>query len=179
MSKWIKVDPATLKVGDEVKAAIGNVSTIGGVIDYVRDDHLSIGTVPVSFRTWPTTWYVRKPKKAKRASVDCLNCDGQQCMACALRHWHDDCRMDCPDCSGDTTPEPPPPTRPEEPPVGSFFRVDRSGDMYRAYGPIGPDRCYLGIGSGTGGAQRLWSDWEQLTEPGDTWTLLELREVGQ
>lgn len=137
MTKWIKVDPADIKVGDKVKAAIGNVSTIEGVIDYVGDDHLSIGTVPVSFRTWPTTWYVRKPKKAK------------------------------------------PPTRPEEPPVGSFFRVDRSGDMYRAYGPIGPDRCYLGIGSGTGGAQRLWSDWEQLTEPGDTWTLLELREVGK
>ena len=137
MTKWIKVDPADIKVGDKVKAAIGNVSTIEGVIDYVGDDHLQLAR----FRS--------------------RSAHGRRLGTSASRR-----RRSC---------QP----GPEEPPAGSFFRADRSGDMYRAYGPIGPDRCYLGIGSGTGGAQRLWSDWEQLTEPGDTWTLLEPRGGGE
>lgn len=64
-------------------------------------------------------------------------------------------------------------TRPDEPPVGAFFRVDRTGEVFRAYGPQS-NREYLGVGSP--GIQRLWSRWDEITEPGDTITELVLVE---
>jgi len=89
MSKWMKVDPATLKVGDEVRWV---VEITGGRV--IREVVVS-EVCPRSIRLGLTyiapgngTWYVRKPKKAK------------------------------------------PPVRPDEPPVGSFFRVDRTGELY-------------------------------------------------
>ena len=131
MSKWMKVDPATLKVGDEARWADeisdGRMIREGGVRE--------VG--PISIRLGLTyiapgigTWYVRKPKKAK------------------------------------------PPTRPDEPPVGSFFRVDRTGGKYKRWGNSG-GLYYLTLGDLSGNI----AEWNDITEPGDTWTLLELREV--
>ena len=69
-------------------------------------------------------------------------------------------------------------TRPDEPPVGTFFRVDRngSGNSYRRVeNPLNPN-VTLYISFSTPG---VTLHWEDITEPGDTWTLLELREVGK
>ena len=129
MSKWMKVDPATLKVGDEVRWV---VEITGGRV--IREVVVS-EVCPRSIRLGLTyiapgngTWYVRKPKKAK------------------------------------------PPTRPDEPPVGSFFRVDRTGIEW------------VRVGTWIHGYQLIPCDdeqrsWETITEPGDTIQMLELREV--
>ena len=69
-------------------------------------------------------------------------------------------------------------TRPDEPPVGTFFRVDRngSGNSYRRVeNPLNPN-VTLYISFSTPG---VTLHWEDITKPGDTWTLLELREVGK
>jgi hypothetical protein len=131
MSKWIKTDPATLKVGDEVRWV---VEITGGRV--IREVVVS-EVCPRSIRLGLTyiapgngTWYVRKPKKAK------------------------------------------PPTRPDEPPVGSFFRVDRTGETCQRWGNSG-GLYYLTLGDLSGNI----AEWNDITEPGDTWTLLELREV--
>ena len=129
MSKWMKVDPATLKVGDEVRWV---VEITGGRV--IREVVVS-EVCPRSIRLGLTyiapgngTWYIAKPKKAK------------------------------------------PPTRPDEPPVGSFFRVDRTGTEW------------VRVGAWIHGYQLIPCDdeprsWESITEPGDTIKMLELREV--
>ncbi len=66
--------------------------------------------------------------------------------------------------------KPTPPTRPDEPPVGSFFRVDRTGIEW------------VRVGTWIHGYQLIPCDdeqrsWETITEPGDTIQMLELREV--
>jgi len=176
MSKWEPIDRAKIKVGDKVKCVDNStdcVTTHSGIVTEIDCCDIVIGVN--GYLHWLTgTWYVRKPKKEKRASADCLNCGGQQCMSCALRHWHDDCEMDCPDCCGDTTPELAP-VRPEEPPVGSFFRVDRTGrEFYRDLEVS--LKHYFHIACDAGGW--TWIAWADVTEPGDTITLLELTEKG-
>lgn len=57
-------------------------------------------------------------------------------------------------------------TRPDEPPVGTFFRVDRTG---RNYLRLNDD----GYTYATGDTTYAWQD---ITEPGDTITLLDLVE---
>ena len=135
MSKWMKVDPATLKVGDEVRWI---VEITGGRV--IREVVVS-EVCPRSIRLGLTyiapgngTWYVRKPKKAK------------------------------------------PPVRPDEPPVGSFFRVDRTGREFYRYPQVSLTH-YFHLACDAG--DRPWVAWADVTEPGDTWTLLELREVGK
>ena len=132
MSKWMKVDPATLKVGDEARWADeisdGRMIREGGVRE-VGPRSIRLGLTYIA--PGNGTWYVRKPKKAK------------------------------------------PPTRPDEPPVGSFFRV--GGALSAAYRRH--DKTidgYFCITSPTG-----WRNWHEITEPGDTITMLELREVGK
>ena len=133
MSKWMKVDPATLKVGDEARWAV-EISD-GRVIREVVVREVG----PRSIRLGLTyiapgngTWYVRKPKKAK------------------------------------------PPTRPDEPPVGSFFRVDRTGREFYRYPQVSLTH-YFHLACDAG--DRPWVAWADVTEPGDTITMLELREV--
>ena len=120
MSKWMKVDPATLKVGDEVRWVM---EITGGrvirevVVREVCPRSIRLGLTYIA--PGNGTWYVRKPKKAK------------------------------------------PPTRPDEPPVGSFFRVDRTGIEW------------VRVGTWIHGYQLIPCDdeqrsWETITEPGDT-----------
>jgi hypothetical protein len=59
-------------------------------------------------------WSQRSQEEAEAAGLvllvadpevsDCENCGGQQCMDCALRHHHDECANDCPDCCATPTP---------------------------------------------------------------------------
>ncbi len=135
MSKWMKVDPATLKVGDEVRWV---VEITGGrvirevVVREVGPRSIRLGLAYIA--PGNGTWYVRKPKKAK------------------------------------------PPVRPDEPPVGSFFRVDRTGREFYRYPQVSLTH-YFHLACDAG--DRPWVAWADVTEPGDTWTLLELREVGK
>ena len=76
--------------------------------------------------------------------------------------------------------KPTPPTRPDEPPVGSFFRVDRTGIIYWKCGvdisfrrPLPPYQQMIPPAPSPGAVKR----WELITEPGDTITMLELWEV--
>ena len=132
MTKWIKVDPATLTVGDEVRWV---VEITGGRV--IREVVVS-EVCPRSIRLGLTyiapgngTWYVRKPKKAK------------------------------------------PPTRPDEPPVGAFFRVDRTGREFYRYPQVSLTH-YFHLACDAG--DRPWVAWADVTEPGDTITLLDLVE---
>ena len=134
MSKWMKVDPATLKVGDEVRWVI---EITGGrvirevVVSEVGPRSIRLGLAYIA--PGNGTWYVRKPKKAK------------------------------------------PPVRPDEPPVGSFFRVDRTGREFYRYPQVSLTH-YFHLACDAG--DRPWVAWADVTEPGDTITLLELTEKG-
>ena len=132
MSKWQKISPAEIKVGDRVR--VKHVSddyeeTTSADVKHVTD--LEIGIGPYTLHKNEGTWYIRKPKKAK------------------------------------------PLTRPDEPPVGSFFRV--GGALSAAYRRHDKTiNGYFCITSPTG-----WRNWHEITEPGDTITMLELLEVGK
>ena len=133
MSKWMKVDPATLKVGDEVRWV---VETTGGrvirevVVSEVGPRSIRLGLAYIA--PGNGTWFVRKPKKAK------------------------------------------PPTRPDEPPVGSFFRVDRTGREFYRYPQVSLTH-YFHLACDAG--DRPWVAWADVTEPGDTITRLLLVEA--
>jgi len=136
MSKWQKIDPDQIKVGDRVK--VRHVSddyeeTISADVKHVTDLEIGIGDQCALYKN-EGTWYIAKPKKAK------------------------------------------PPTRPDEPPVGSFFRVDRTGREFYRYPQVSLTH-YFHLACDAG--DRPWVAWADVTEPGDTWTLLELREVGK
>ena len=130
--KWMKVDPATLKVGDEARWADeisdGRMIREGGVRE-VGPRSIRLGLTYIA--PGNGTWYVRKPKKAK------------------------------------------PPVRPDEPPVGSFFRVDRTGREFYRYPQVSLTH-YFHLACDAG--DRPWVAWADVTEPGDTITLLDLVE---
>jgi hypothetical protein len=134
MSKWMKVDPATLKVGDEARWV---VEITGGrvirevVVSEVCPRSIRLGLAYIA--PGNGTWYVAKPKKAK------------------------------------------PPTRPDEPPVGSFFRVDRTGELYLRMHEGNGDYGYVSLLGDREGDLCTWTD---ITDHGDTITLLELTEKG-
>ena len=90
MSKWQKIDPDQIKVGDRVKCVDDStdcVTTHSGIVADLEGGDIVVG-INGYIHPLTGTWYIAKPKKAK------------------------------------------PPTRPDEPPVGSFFRVDRTASCY-------------------------------------------------
>jgi len=66
-------------------------------------------------------------------------------------------------------------TRPTGPPVGTIFRVDRTGETFigktELPGLAAKQYHYLDADKG-------WDLWSDIAEPGDTITLLELTEKG-
>lgn len=158
MSKWMKVDPATLKVGDEVRWV---VEITGGRV--IREVVVS-EVCPRSIRLGLTyiapgngTWYVRKPKKAKPE------------LSPTEKAW-----FTMPTISEPYTPPFPPPTRPDEPPVGSFFRVDRTGELYLRMHEGNGDYGYVSLLGDREGDLCTWTD---ITDHGDTITRLLLVEA--
>ena len=128
MSKWQKIDPAEIKVGDRVRVKTINQPDAYDFTVFERGATWIGVFATVNHREW----YIRKPKKAK------------------------------------------PLTRPDEPPVGSFFRVDRTGRIYQRWDADG-EVGYLDLT----GESAATCGWGWITEPGDTITMLELREVGK
>lgn len=127
MSKWMKVDPATLKVGDEVRMV--DAFSMFQISGKTSPSKIGICVGGIDFTEAPEcrTWFVRKPKKAK------------------------------------------PPVRPDEPPVGSFFRVDRTGREFYRYPQVSLTH-YFHLACDAG--DRPWVAWADVTEPGDTITRL-------
>ena len=72
--------------------------------------------------------------------------------------------------------QPSPPTRPDEPPVGSFFRVERTGFEFWRFASMEDGYGYWQISPRS--EEPDWERWDDITEPGDTITLLELTEKG-
>ena len=132
MSKWMKVDPATLKVGDEVRMV--DAFSMFQISGKTSPSKIGICVGGIDFTEAPEcrTWYIAKPKKAK------------------------------------------PPTRPDEPPVGSFFRVDRTGREFYRYPQVSLTH-YFHLACDAG--DRPWVAWADVTEPGDTITRLLLVEA--
>ena len=126
--KWMKVDPTTLKVGDEVRMV--DAFSMFQISGKTSPSKIGICVGGIDFTEAPEcrTWFVRKPKKAK------------------------------------------PPVRPDEPPVGSFFRVDRTGVEYVRVEKYGLRQYFLVAGLGH------WA-WDEITIPGDTITRLLLVEA--
>ena len=132
--KWMKVDPATLKVGDEVRWVMA--ITGGRVIREVAVREVGPRSIRLGLAYIAPgngTWFVRKPKKAK------------------------------------------PPTRPDEPPVGSFFRVDRTGFEFWRFASMEDGYGYWQISPRS--EEPDWERWDDITEPGDTITRLLLVEA--
>ena len=132
MSKWMKVDPATLKVGDEVRMV--DAFSMFQISGKTSPSKIGICVGGIDFTEAPEcrTWYVRKPKKAK------------------------------------------PPVRPDEPPVGSFFRVDRTGELYLRMHEGNGDYGYVSLLGDREGDLCTWTD---ITDHGDTITRLLLVEA--
>ena len=127
MSKWQKIDPAEIKVGDRVKCVDDStdcVTTHSGIVADLEGGDIVVG-INGYIHPLTGTWYIAKPKKAK------------------------------------------PPTRPDEPPVGSFVRVDRT------------ERAWLRLNEHdyTEATGDITSAWASITEPGDTITRLSLVEA--
>lgn len=64
MSKWQKIDPAEINVGDLVKVrhAMGDYEeTTSAVANYVTDQEIGVG--PYNLYKDQGTWYIAKPKK--------------------------------------------------------------------------------------------------------------------
>ena len=71
--------------------------------------------------------------------------------------------------------QPSPPTRPDEPPVGSFFRVDRTGFEFWRFASMEDGYGYWQIRPRS--EEPDWERWDDITEPGDTITRLLLVEA--
>lgn len=207
MSKWQKIDPAEIKVGDLVK--VRHVSdayeaTTSAVATNVTD--LQIGVGPYNLYKNEGTWYIAKPKKAKPDSeladghsahywrnrynkqldhnkqLEASNAGRRVKMqrlekeAKDARRWvvEWESRYAVLAASINELPEEPtPPTRPDEPPVGTFFRVDRCSLV-----------TYRRVDNGLNGyicvtTPSSWLNWNNIVDLGDTITRLELREVGK
>ena len=159
MSKWRKVSPDQIKAGDLVK--VRHVSdayeeTTSAVATNVTD--LEIGVGPYSLYKDKGTWYIAKPKKAKPE------------LSPTEKAW-----FTMPTISEPYTPPFPPPTRPDEPPVGLIFRVDRTGELYLRMHEGNGDYGYVSLLGDREGDLCTWTD---ITDHGDTITLLELTEKG-
>ena len=127
MSKWQKIDPDQIKVGDRVKCVDDStdcVTTHSGIVTDLEGGDIVVG-INGYIHPLTGTWYIAKPKK------------------------------------------PTPPTRPDEPPVGTFFRVDRT------------ERAWLRLNEHdyTEATGDITSAWASITEPGDTITRLSLVEA--
>ena len=134
MSKWQKIDPAEIKVGDRVKCVDDStdcVTTHSGIVTDLEGGDIVVG-INGYIHPLTGTWYIAKPKKAK------------------------------------------PPTRPDEPPVGSFFRVDRTGELYLRMHEGNGDYGYVSLLGDREGDLCTWTD---ITDHGDTITRLLLVEA--
>ena len=134
MSKWQKIDPAEIKVGDRVKCVDDStdcVTTHSGIVTDLEGGDIVVG-INGYIHPLTGTWYIAKPKKSK------------------------------------------PPTRPDEPPVGSFFRVDRTGELYLRMHEGNGDYGYVSLLGDREGDLCTWTD---ITDHGDTITRLLLVEA--
>ena len=202
MGKWQKIDPAEIKVGDRVRVKTINQPDAYDFTVFERGATWIGVFATVNHREW----YIRKPKKAKPDSeladghsahhwrnkynkqldhskqLEASNAGRKVKMqrlekeAKDARRWvvEWESRYAVLAASINELPEEPtPPTRPDEPPVGSFFRVDRTASCYVR---LSVSRShYYCIDSIKG--EPSWCSWDEITEPGDTIQMLELREV--
>lgn len=214
MSKWMKVDPATLKVGDRFKAVNirghhSNTVATGVVED--NDFEFLYDTTSCHWFIDNYQWYIRsnEPKKAKpepglveghtathwhRRFLKQLNHNEQlQAVNSGRRVKMQRLEKEVKDACKDTQywqgkyavlaasinevpDEPSPPTRPDEPPVGSFFRVDRTGFEFWRFASMEDGYGYWQISPRS--EEPDWERWDDITDHGDTITLLELTEKG-
>ena len=128
MSKWQKIDPDQIKVGDRVRVKTINQPDAYDFTVFERGATWIGVFLTVNHREW----YIRKPRKYK------------------------------------------PPTRPDEPPVGSFFRVDRTGELYLRMHEGNGDYGYVSLLGDREGDLCTWTD---ITDHGDTITRLLLVEA--
>lgn len=198
MSKWQKIDPDQIKVGDRVK--VRHVSddyeeTTSADVKHVTD--LEIGVGPYSLYKDKGTWYIAKPKKAKPDSeladghsahhwrnkynkqldhnkqLEASNAGRRVKMQRLEKEAKDARHSEIKWASryaalaasiNELPKKPTPPTRPDEPPVGSFFRVDRTASCYVRFS-VSRSHYYC-IDSIEG--EPSWRSWDKITEPGDT-----------
>lgn len=158
MSKWRKVSPDQIKVGDRVrhveKLITGRLIR-ENIVKEVKPDSIRLGYC-WSYSS-QGTWYIAKPKKAKPE------------LSPTEKAW-----FTMPTISEPYTPPFPPPTRPDEPPVGSFFRVDRTGELYLRMHEGNGDYGYVSLLGDREGDLCTWTD---ITDHGDTITRLLLVEA--
>ena len=204
MSKWMKVDPATLKVGDEVRMV--DAFSMFQISGKTSPSKIGICVGGIDFTEAPEcrTWFVRKPKKAKPDSeladghtahywrnkynkqldhskqLEASNA-GRRVKMQGLEKEAEDARHSeikwasryaaLAASINELPKKPTPPTRPDEPPVGTFFRVDRR-----------PLTTYRRVDNALNGyicvtTPSSWLNWNNIVDLGDTIKMLELREV--
>lgn len=168
--KWMKVDPATLKVGDEVKVKHDYLAPLCAKVSYVTVSAIGVG--PYDFYPCAGTWYIRKPKKAKPLK-DTYYAE-LEAEVKALKAERDELRETLDELDAALL-APSPPTRPDEPPVGTFFRVDRTGFEFWRFASMEDGYGYWQISPRS--EEPDWERWDDITEPGDTITRLLLVEA--
>jgi len=208
MSKWMKVDPATLKVGDEVRMV--DAFSMFQISGKTSPSKIGICVGGIDFTEAPEcrTWFVRKPKKAKpepdlveghdathwhRRFLKQLNHNEQIERSATARnqklqrlekevndarkdaqYWQDKYAVLAASIN-EVPDEPSPPTRPDEPPVGLIFRVDRTGFEFWRFASMEDGYGYWQISPRS--EEPDWERWDEITIPGDTITRLYLSEV--
>ena len=211
MSKWRKVSPDQIKVGDRVKCVDDStdcVTTHSGIVTDLEGGDIVVG-INGYIHPLTGTWYIAKPKKAKPDSeladghtahywrnkynkqldhskqLEASNA-GRRVKMQGLEKEAEDARHSeikwasryaaLAASINELPKKPTPPTRPDEPPVGTFFRVDRTGGKFLSIEPNG-DYRYLVLDRATDDWPSDTRPWDEITEPGDTIKMLELREV--
>jgi len=197
MSKWIKVDPATLKVGDEVRMV--DAFSMFQISGKTSPSKIGICVGGIDFTEAPEcrTWFVRKPKKAKPEPDLVEGHDAKFWFGRwekQLNHNEQlqaekntelaNLRKVLAQAQNSNSPSNVNPlaafyrpyrTRPDEPPVGTFFRVDRTGFEFWRFASMEDGYGYWQISPRS--EEPDWERWDDITEPGDTITRLYLREV--
>ena len=209
MSKWRKVSPDQIKVGDRVKCVDDStdcVTTHSGIVTDLEGGDIVVG-INGYIHPLTGTWYIAKPKKAKPDSeladghtahywrnkynkqldhskqLEASNA-GRRVKMQGLEKEAEDARHSeikwasryaaLAASINELPKKPTPPTRPDEPPVGTFFRVDRTEREFYRFPQVSLTN-YFHIACDAG--DRPWATWSDITEPGDTIKMLELREV--
>jgi len=241
MGKWIKTDPATLKVGDEVRMV--DAFSMFQISGKTSPSKIGICVGGIDFTEAPEcrTWYIRKAKPAKphgdtsegrtakhwharylkqlqhterlqeankgrRQKMQLLKKEAKDARA-QVQGWEsryailsasftesdyhanetqaqlDDAMLTIAEQRTElknlrqvladeqnSTPR----TRPDEPPVGSLFRIGDNPTVWLRHtgNSDGMTICqYVSVDG-----DPFWAEWEFITEPGDTITLLDLVE---
>jgi len=158
--KWVKVDPAEIKVGDRVRVVQKftdpkRTEVTVGRVRLVEDDYMiEVGGIYCYLKPVNITWYVRKPKPANDTYYAELEAEVKE-----LKAERDELRATLDELDAALLAAEPP-TRPDEPPVGTAVRKVATGEVgVRDSAKLGRPWNITDPSGAFPPRSRHWGDW--------------------